>query len=709
MSAQDPQKPLPLSARPTFLAGAPEAVWADVSVTSGDAIQVSISDSAGATAMEITGVQFGRVELLSETFLPKGCKVSIASDCLGNAPAGGKATLAGVVRTAKTSGLEPTYTLTIDLDKESSTSLLTSAPKNLIRRQSIVPTAERRGRAKEGLPGWAAVLCEAGIAGEAELLEKAKEATANGGTLEDHVVSSGLARVETIAACMAVDMSVVYVDPDAFNLMPANKELIPFDLAKSCRAYPLFKVGDIITLAMEDPTNLAVIDQIRLRTSMQIDPCICPPGAIDRLIKFAYRDEEFREEPQEPGSAPNGATPAAPAETRPGSTERLVTQLISEAASAGASDIHIEPERTHLRVRSRIDGILHETHQLPLSKHAPIISRMKVQAGLDITETRRSQDGHFGQFIDGRLIDVRLSTIPTVHGENAVLRLMVSDGESKGLGEIGMSTAILERTHAFLDHPNGMVLVTGPTGSGKTSTLYAALDRLNTIDKNVTTVEDPVERRVPSLRQTEVNPKAGMTFASGLRSLLRQDPDVIMVGEIRDQETAEMAVQASLTGHLVLSTLHTNTAAGAIVRLSEMGVAPFLLTSSLRAVLGQRLVRRICDACKADAEPRADLLDGFGLRRETIAYKKGSGCTQCMNTGYRGRVGIFELLEISEALAKAILGGASREEIEQEAARTTGNGLHHDGVRKVRLGETTLEEVARVVGVKRLSAPEQES
>ncbi len=688
------------------IAGANAPVWAEISLTHGDEAQVSFSDGSTATTMEITGVQFGRVELSSEVFLPKGCHVSIASDCLGNSTSAGKSALAGVVRAAKTTGLLPNYTLTIDLDKESSTSLLTSAPKNLIRRQSIAPGIDRRGRAKDGLPGWTAILCEAGLATEAQVLAEAQAAAANEEALEDRIASAGIARIETISACMAMDMSVVYVEPEAYRLAHENRELLPSDLAKSCKVFPLFKVGEVITLAMEDPTNLATLDQIRLRTNMQIDACICPPGAIQRLIRVAYRDEEFQEEPEEAATAPE---PTLAMEARPGSTERLVTQLISEAANAGASDIHIEPERTHLRVRSRIDGILHETNKLPLSKHAPIISRMKVQAGLDITETRRAQDGHFGQFIDGRLIDVRLSTIPTVHGENAVLRLMVSDGESKGLEEIGMSDAILKRTHAFLDHPNGMVLVTGPTGSGKTSTLYAALDRLNTIDKNVTTVEDPVERRVPSLRQTEVNPKAGMTFASGLRSLLRQDPDVIMVGEIRDQETAEMAVQASLTGHLVLSTLHTNTAAGAIVRLGEMGVAPFLLTSSLRAVLGQRLVRRICDACKVDATPRAELLEGFGLTGEAIAYKTGEGCAQCMNTGYRGRVGIFELLEISEELANAILGGASREEIEQEAARTTGNGLHHDGVRKVRLGETTLEEVARVVGIKRVSTPGQES
>lgn len=706
MNSHDPPKP-PIH-RPANLAGALEPVWAEVVVSGGDVAQVAFADGTGTTTMEITGVQFGRVELLSERFLPKGCRVSIVSDCLGKPSTGGKSSLAGVVRTAKTVGLQPTYALTIDLDKESSTSLLASAPKNLIRRHSIAPIVERRGRAKVGLPGWAAVLCEVGGVSEDQVLAEAQQAAAVGDALEDRLSSARIATVETIAACMALDLSVVYVEPGGYSLAPANRSLIPFDLAKSCKAYPLFKVGEVITLAMEDPTNLAVIDQIRLRTKMQIDPCICPPGSIDLLIKVAYRDEEFREDPAAPKAPARGAAPAPVASGAAGSTERLVTQLLAEAVSVGASDIHVEPERTHLRVRSRIDGILHETNKLPLSKHAPIISRMKVQAGLDITETRRAQDGHFGQTIDGQLVDVRLSTIPTVHGENAVLRLMVSDGESKGLEEIGMSAAILESTHAFLDHPNGMVLVTGPTGSGKTSTLYAALDRLNTIDKNVTTVEDPVERRVPSLRQTEVNPKAGMTFASGLRSLLRQDPDVIMVGEIRDQETAEMAVQASLTGHLVLSTLHTNTAAGAIVRLSEMGVAPFLLTSSLRAVLGQRLVRRICDTCKVDAEPRPELLDGFGLRGEAIAYKKGAGCAQCMKTGYRGRVGIFELLEINEALAKAILGGASREEIEREAARSTGNGLHHDGVRKVRLGETTLEEVARVVGVKRISSPEEE-
>ena len=392
-----------------------------------------------------------------------------------------------------------------------------------------------------------------------------------------------------------------------------------------------------------------------------------------------------------------------------GTVVALVDEMLNDSARTGASDIHIEPERDHLRVRIRVDGMLHEaaTHSSELA--ASIVSRLKVMAKLDIAETRRPQDGHFTTTVDGATMDVRVSTIPTVHGENVVLRLLLSDSRAIGLEDLGMPSDVLGKLRGYLDQPNGMVLVTGPTGSGKTSTLYAALERLNTMDRNIVTVEDPVEKRVPLLRQTEVNPKAGITFASGLRSILRQDPDVIMVGEIRDRETAEIAVQAALTGHLVLSTLHTNTAAGAIVRLSEMGVTPFLLTSSLRAVIGQRLVRQVCSSCARSVEPDPRLTTGLGMEdADRTTFIEGAGCDRCLHTGYKGRTGIYEVLEITATLGRVLLGGASREEIEAEAQRSLASSLREDGLRKVRAGLTTLAEVARIVGLPSALATDEE-
>ncbi len=658
--------------------------------------QVELVASPTGVVMRIRSVRDTSVELVGSHFFPKACRLEVAvQGALGEPPI----RFTGTVRKAQTVGVEPTYWVTLQVERESAKALHRVGIGVATAHDDVPSWLDRTLAGVGPIPSWASGLVAMGLLEEGVLRTHSSAADSERVPLEDYLIRQGVVRKETIAACMALQMSVPYVEPQAYRLCPANRELIPGHLAKRHGIYPLFHLGGVMTLGMDDPTDLALIDQIRLRTSSQVDPCLCPPGMLAPLIDGAYRGEPGVEAP--PSSIQAGVPEEVGHDDMESSSEiaRLVQSMIEAAARRGASDIHVEPERDHVRIRVRVDGILHETNKHPFAQHSAIISRMKVQAGLDIAETRRAQDGHFSQVVGGTNVDVRLSTIPTTYGENAVLRLLLSNADLVGLGDLGMPDGVLTRVQALLDQPNGMMLVTGPTGSGKTSTLYAALERLNTMDRNVVTVEDPVEKRVHLLRQTEVNAKAGMTFANALRSILRQDPDVIMVGEIRDQETGEIAVQAALTGHLVLSTLHTNTAAGAIVRLSEMGVAPFLLTSSLRAVLGQRLVRRVCTRCAETTSLAPGLARSFGLDSEKVQVQRGTGCPHCLNTGYKGRVGLFELVEITESLADAILGGASRAEIEGEASRSSGDGMRLDGLRKVMSGETTLEEVARVVGV----------
>ena len=376
---------------------------------------------------------------------------------------------------------------------------------------------------------------------------------------------------------------------------------------------------------------------------------------------------------------------------------RLANLIIFQAVRDNASDIHLEPDEHKLGVRDRIDGILHETVS-PKHLQAALISRVKIMANMDIAETRAPQDGGFQINADGRTIEFRVSSFPTIYGENVVLRILDQSKSVLDLEELGFSPDILARYQTLLTSPYGIILVTGPTGSGKTTTLYAALNSINSIDKNIITIEDPVEYRLPLIRQTQVNPKAGVTFASGMRSILRQDPDVIMVGEMRDVETAEMAFEAALTGHLVFSTLHTNDAAGALARLLHLGIEPFLVASSTIAVLAQRLVRTICPNCRASYRPSPRLLQGFHFEQTTAQdFYRGKGCKACRNTGFRGRTGIYELIAINEEIRKLILEDASTTAIREAARRSQKmSSLREDGLAKVLKGITSLEEVDRI-------------
>lgn len=375
---------------------------------------------------------------------------------------------------------------------------------------------------------------------------------------------------------------------------------------------------------------------------------------------------------------------------------RLLNALLQEAIKERASDIHIEPYENELQVRFRVDGILRKVLTPPKIIREALVSRIKIMAGLDIAEKRLPQDGRIRLVVGGRDIDIRVSLVPTTHGERAVLRILDRQQGVKGLWELGLSQRDIKNIEALVRRPNGIVLVTGPTGSGKTTTLYAALNRIDRDERNIITIEDPVEYQLRGVGQIQINPKIGLTFASGLRSILRQDPDVIMVGEIRDIETAEIAIQASLTGHLVFSTLHTNDSASAITRLLDMNIEPFLIASSLTAVLAQRLVRTICSNCKQPYEPTPEEKAYFGEKSMIDKLYRGKGCSRCSNSGYSGRTGIFELLIVDNEVRRLITSRTDSQTIKEYALSTGMVSLFAEGLSKVREGITTLEEVLRV-------------
>ncbi len=478
--------------------------------------------------------------------------------------------------------------------------------------------------------------------------------------------------------------------------LKVDKEVLkiyPEDLARNTQSVPLFIKNSFLHIAMQDPGNVSFIDQIQLFTGYPLEVYLAAPSDIEDAINRIYRPQEeakdlFSELKAEEGKALSEST----------SIIKIVDLIIAQAVRDRASDIHIEPEQSETRVRFRIDGVLHEIPAPPKEWEAAIISRIKVLAGMDIAESRSPQDGHFQAKVDERIVDFRVSTLPTIHGENVVMRLLDTASVTIGLERLGFTTyEDLKRYEELISKPYGIILSTGPTGCGKTTTLYSALMRINTPDRNIITLEDPVEYRLGLIRQVQINPKAGITFANGLRAILRQDPDVIMVGEIRDLETARMAVQAALTGHLVFSTLHTNDAPSAVARLVDMGVEAFLVSASLIGVMAQRLIRIICSKCKESYKPSKAVLKKWGLEdKKDIVVYRGRGCDECKGTGYHGRTGIFELMTVSDEMKEMIISGASTGVLRSKAKEYGMRLLWEDGREKVLKGITTFEEVARV-------------
>jgi general secretion pathway protein E len=512
----------------------------------------------------------------------------------------------------------------------------------------------------------------------------------------------------TLARALAAQLELSYLETIAEESAADDLlDLIPIGFAKEYRIYPLARQNGRLQVAVADPLDSRPLNDLSTLTGEDIEPWVTTPEEILRAINRGYEKQagettEVIEEIEEK-TAGDLVRDLEPADLIDASDEapiiRFVNSLITQGYKERASDIHIEPFERDLLVRYRIDGILYEVLKPPLKAHAGIVSRIKIMAQLNIAEKRLPQDGRFRVRVAGRDIDIRVSTLPTAFGERVVLRLLDKTSNVLSLQDIGLGSSLLHQFEGMISKNHGIFLVTGPTGSGKTTTLYAALTRLNNREKNIITVEDPIEYQLPGVGQIQVNPKIDLTFANGLRSILRQDPDIIMVGEIRDRETAEIAVQSALTGHMVFSTLHTNNAAGALTRLVEMGIEPFLAASSIVGILAQRLVRRICPHCKEAIDPPAELLDQLGDECTLPAHPQfyqGRGCSRCMNIGYWGRCGIYELLPVDETVRGLLMQDKDATTIKQAAMRQGMQTLRAAGVTRALEGVTTLEEILRV-------------
>jgi len=482
------------------------------------------------------------------------------------------------------------------------------------------------------------------------------------------------------------------VDLSSYSIDPAVLELVPAAAAEKYKLIPLFKLGDKLTVAMAEPRNIMALDEVRRVTKMDLSVVKADLPDIKAAIAEYYGISGVIESVIKDYKPPVGASAKMDAPIQ-APIMKLVDVIISQAIKERASDIHIEPEAKDVRIRYRVDGVLHKELNLPLHMMAPVVSRIKVLSGMNIAETRVPQDGRFEIKQEGRAIDLRISTFPTSYGEKAVLRILDKSSMSYKLEDIGFEPKNLERFRKVIKKPHGIILVTGPTGSGKTTTLYAALTEINSEDLNIITVEDPIEYELPGVIQSQVNVKAGLTFASALRSILRQDPDIILLGEIRDIETATIATQASMTGHLVFSTLHTNNAPGALIRLEDMGVEPFLIASSVEAILAQRLVRRICPKCAEKIPAPDEIKEKYP---GTKAVLKGAGCKACSRTGYKGRLSILELMVMDEETRKLVNHRASLDEIKKHALSHGMTSMYEDGLAKVKAGLTTMEEILRV-------------
>jgi type IV pilus assembly protein PilB len=491
------------------------------------------------------------------------------------------------------------------------------------------------------------------------------------------------------------------IDPQIVSVLPREK-------AELYQVLPLFRLHNTLVLAINDPHKVFVLDVVRKLTGCEIRPVVVPREDILQMIPQTYGEgiddvTDLATGLEEADVELVSSQPAEAFEDISAMAGRspiinLVNQIILKAIKERASDIHIEPERQFLRVRYRIDGVLYEVMRQRFELHAPLTSRLKIMANLDIAERRLPQDGRIQVLAQGRTVDLRFSSLPGIFGEKVVLRVLDKDAGLFQLEELGFSPETLSGLRALLHKPHGLVLVTGPTGSGKTTTLYAGLKELNSIEKNIVTIEDPVEYQFDIINQNQVREDIGLTFARILRHVLRQDPDIVMVGEIRDAETAEIAVQAALTGHLVLSTMHTNDAASSVSRLLEMGIEAYLLASSLAGVLSQRLVRTVCADCAGEYYPSPAELATLGLPEKTSQrLRRGRGCGACFDSGYRGRMGIYEMLAVDDEFRRVLLTDPSMEQIRQHQHHRDAATLRTEGFKHVLAGQTTLEEIARAV------------
>jgi len=542
------------------------------------------------------------------------------------------------------------------------------------------------------------VVVELGFAPRERVDQAVDEARASGRTAEQVLLDSGTLTPEQVARATAERFGLHHVDLNVYKPDLGASNLIPPQAARRFSAVPIgFDEGSLL-VAMVDPSNVLALDDMKLLTGHELRPVVASPEDIAALISRMSRlDDAVAEAVQEEDEEVEAAVTDIRESAEDAPVIKLVNSIIAQGVEEGASDIHFEPDGRDMRVRFRIDGVLSETTSIPRRMVAGVISRVKIMADLDISERRVPQDGRVGLKVEDHAVDIRVVTMPSVHGEGVVMRLLDKDQALLTLDKLGMSGDPRERFESAFRQSYGAVLVTGPTGSGKSTTLYAALNAINSVDKNIITIEDPVEYQLAGINQLQVNHKAGLTFARGLRSMLRADPDVIMVGEIRDAETARIAVESALTGHLVLSTLHTNDAASAITRLTEMGIEPFLTSSAVDCVVAQRLTRRLCSSCKRRTILGSAALreSGFNAAFDVEAYDP-VGCSRCGGSGYRGRVGLYEVMVISDEIRELAIKRASADEIVKVAVQQGMRPLRDDGLDKVRQGVTSIAEVTRV-------------
>jgi type IV pilus assembly protein PilB len=558
---------------------------------------------------------------------------------------------------------------------------------------------------------WTEILVRRGVIGPDQLREASGASNA---TVEEALVRLGYADMDDIVKAKAEQHGLPFVALHEIEIPASVIELVPESLARENIVMPLAQEGGSIRVIMHDPLDFETIDKLRFVLNREIEVSLAPKEAIVEAINKYYGSASSETESVDSmlqeftdtaiDFAEDGGTG-----TRLGTTNtleegdapviRLVHLIIQEAVQQRASDIHIEPFAERVRIRYRIDGVLMERENAPRRLLGAIVSRIKIMGSIDIAEKRRPQDGRIKILVAGKDIDMRVSIIPTTHGQSVVMRILDRDNIKVGLLDLGFGEEDHGRFKQLIKRPNGILLVTGPTGSGKTTTLYAALNELNRPDVKIITAEDPVEYYLPGVNQCEVRAKIGMTFARIIRAMLRQNPNILLVGEIRDLETAETAIQASLTGHLVFSTLHTNDAPSAITRLVDIGIQPFLVASSVMAIMAQRLVRKVCPKCKVRYEPPAHLLNGLGLRAEIVKkanFMRGKGCSHCNKTGYRGRMGIYELMVMTTQVREMAFKGESTLNVRKMARKQGMHTLFEDGMIKALKGQTTLEEVLRI-------------
>ena len=561
--------------------------------------------------------------------------------------------------------------------------------------------------------GLLKVLVEEGLLTQEQAETVAVEASQKGLSEERVVEEKGWVEKKELTRARAKVLGFPFVSLAETPVSPEAVALVSEAVARTYRLIPLRfdRRKNELAVAMVNPLDLEAIEFLEKKTGSKVVPYLAEEGEIEEAIKERYGGTLVAEVSQ--AMEEELAVPKSQAidirqlgtVIREAPIAKVVSTILEFAVSSRASDVHIEPQPENTRVRYRIDGVLHEKLLLPKTIHEALISRIKILSGMKIDEKRIPQDGRFKFKAGEAEVDLRVSSAPTIWGEKIVMRLLRSSGGVPDLPELGLRGLGLKRVEEAILKPNGIIVVCGPTGSGKTTTLYSAITRINNPGSNIMTIEDPVEYEIKGITQVQVNREAGLTFASAMRSFLRQDPDIIMVGEIRDQETAELAIQASLTGHLVFSTLHTNQAAGTIPRLLDLGAEPFLLASSLSLVVGQRIARRICPNCREEYQPDKTNLDELTAvlgkflpkKKEEIKFFRGKGCEQCNNTGYYGRVGIFEVLSVSEKIVKLILERAPAGEIEKQAVEEGMITMLQDGYLRVVEGVSTMEEVVRVV------------